>query len=83
MAFLKLKDGQLFYRWDGPENSPVVLFSNSLGSTHRMWDPQLEAFTPHFRLLRYDGRGHGESTATPGPYSIEQLADDVWARRRG
>lgn len=77
MAFLKLKDSQLFYQWDGPENAPVVVFSNSLGTSHRMWDPQLDAFTRHFRVLRYDGRGHGQSTATPGPYTIEQLAGDV------
>ena len=77
MAFLKLNDAQLFYQWDGPENAPVVVFSNSLGTTHRMWDPQLDAFTRHFRLLRYDGRGHGQSSATPGPYTIEQLAGDV------
>ena len=77
MPFLKLNDAQLFYQWDGPENAAVVLFSNSLGSTHRMWDPQLEAFTRHFRVLRYDGRGHGQSSATPGPYTIEQLAGDV------
>jgi 3-oxoadipate enol-lactonase len=77
MAFLKLKDTQLFYQWDGPENVPVLLFSNSLGTTHRMWDPQLDAFTHHFRVLRYDSRGHGQSSATPGPYTIEQLAGDI------
>ena len=77
MAFLKLDGGQLFYQWDGPEQGPVLVFSNSLGSTHRMWDAQLEAFTRHFRVLRYDGRGHGQSSATPGPYTIEQLAGDV------
>ncbi|HEV3419814.1 MAG TPA: 3-oxoadipate enol-lactonase [Candidatus Acidoferrum sp.] len=77
MAFLKLNDAQLFYHWDGPEHAPALVFSNSLGTTHRMWDPQLEPFTRHFRVLRYDGRGHGQSSATPGPYSIEQLAGDV------
>src|SRR5882762_7561587 len=77
MAFLKLNNAQLFYQWDGPENAPVVVFSNSLGTTHRMWDPQLDAFTRHFRVLRYDGRGHGQSAATPGPYTIQQLAGDV------
>ncbi len=77
MAFVKLQDAQLFYQWDGPENAPVVVFSNSLGTTHRMWDLQIDAFTKHFRVLRYDGRGHGQSSATPGLYSIEQLAGDV------
>lgn len=77
MPIAKLPDAQLFYQWDGPENAPVIVFSNSLGTTHRMWDPQPEALAKHFRLLRYDTRGHGQSSVTPGPYSIEQLADDV------
>ena len=77
MAFAKLQDAQLFYQWDGPENAPVIVFSNSLGTTHRMWEPQLEAFTTHFRVLRYDTRGHGQSSVTPGPYTIEQLGGDV------
>jgi 3-oxoadipate enol-lactonase len=42
-----------------------------------MWDPQLSDFTKHFRVLRYDTRGHGQSEATPGDYSIGQLAHDV------
>ena len=77
MPFAKLPDAQLFYQWDGPENAPVLVFSNSLGTTHHMWDPQVEAFSKHFRLLRYDTRGHGQSTVTPGPYTIEKLAADV------
>jgi len=77
MGFVKLNDAQLFYRWDGPENAPVVIFSNSLGTTHEMWNGQVEAFTKHFRVLRYDNRGHGQSSVTPGPYSIEQLGRDV------
>jgi 3-oxoadipate enol-lactonase len=77
MAIAKLKDTQLFYQLDGPEGAPVLVFSNSLGTTHRLWDPQVEAFSKDFRMLRYDSRGHGESSLTPGPYNIEQLAGDV------
>jgi len=77
MALAKLSDVQLFYRWDGPEGAPVLLFSSSLGTTHHMWDPQIEAFGKDFRVLRYDSRGHGESSVTPGTYSIEMLAGDV------
>jgi 3-oxoadipate enol-lactonase len=77
MPFAQLPDAQLFYQWDGPEHAPVLVFSNSLGTTHRMWDPQVEAFSKHFRLLRYDTRGHGQTGSTPGPYTIEQLALDV------
>jgi 3-oxoadipate enol-lactonase len=77
MAFAKLPDAQLFYQWDGPEKMPALVFSNSLGTTHRMWDAQIEAFSKQFRVLRYDNRGHGQSSVTPGPYTIEKLADDI------
>ena len=42
-----------------------------------MWDAQLADFSKHFRILRYDTRGHGQSSVTPGAYSIEQLSHDV------
>ncbi len=77
MPFAKLPDAQLYYEWSGPEHAPVLILSNSLGTTHRMWDPQVAAFTTHFRLLRYDTRGHGQSSATPGPYTVEKLGWDV------
>jgi 3-oxoadipate enol-lactonase len=53
------------------------VLSNSLGTDHRMWDAQMEALTQHFRVLRYDGRGHGQSDAPDGPYTIAALAEDV------
>jgi 3-oxoadipate enol-lactonase len=77
MPFAKLHDARIYYEWSGPEHAPALVFSNSLGTTHRMWDPQVNAFTKHFRMLRYDTRGHGQSSATPGPYTIEQLSWDV------
>ncbi|MFN3008333.1 3-oxoadipate enol-lactonase [Mycolicibacterium wolinskyi] len=61
----------------GRPDAPVVVFSNSLGSTHRMWDAQLAAFEERFRVVRYDARGHGQSPVPDGPYSIDDLADDV------
>ena len=67
------------HRLDGPEEGPVLALSNSLGTTHRMWDPQLDALTERFRVLRYDTRGHGESPAPPGPYSVEELSGDALA----
>ncbi|MDP6954116.1 MAG: AraC family transcriptional regulator, partial [Alphaproteobacteria bacterium] len=45
------------YRWDGPEGAPVLTLSNSLASTHAMWDTQMPALTPSWRVLRYDTRG--------------------------
>jgi 3-oxoadipate enol-lactonase len=74
---VRLAEGELNYRWDGREDLPVLVLSNSLGTDLRMWDTQIEAFTEHFRVLRYDTRGHGQSLVSPGPYSIEQLGRDV------
>lgn len=64
---------------DGPEGAPVLMMSNSLGTTHRMWDDQVAPFTQHFRLVRYDRRGHGKSGAPKGPYTMERLGRDVLA----
>lgn len=63
----------------GPPDAPVVVLSNSLGSTTTMWDPQADALAEHFRVVRYDTRGHGESPVPAGPYDIDDLADDVVA----
>jgi 3-oxoadipate enol-lactonase/4-carboxymuconolactone decarboxylase len=57
----------------------VLVFSHSLGLDHGMWDAQAADLLPHFRVLRYDTRGHGASSATPGDYSIAELARDVLA----
>jgi len=70
---------KMAYRFDGPADAPVLMLSNSLMSTHRMWDPQMTALTAKFRVLRYDTRGHGASETTEGPYSIDMLARDAEA----
>ena len=44
---------------EGPESAPVLMLSNSLGTNLHMWDEQVAPFTRHFRLVRYDRRGHG------------------------
>jgi 3-oxoadipate enol-lactonase len=60
-------------------SGPAVVLSNSLGSTHRMWDAQLAELEQHFTVVRYDTRGHGASPVPDGPYTIDDLADDVVA----
>ncbi len=65
------------YRLDGPVDAPVLLMSNGLAADLSMWDAQIPFLTAHFRTLRYDNRGHGETPASPGPYSIDLLASDV------
>ena len=62
---------------EGTAESPVLVLSPSLGTGHAMWDPQVAGLTEHFRLIRYDPRGHGRSPVPPEPYEIADLAEDV------
>ncbi|TCC48827.1 3-oxoadipate enol-lactonase [Kribbella capetownensis] len=63
----------------GRAGGPVVVLSNSLGARWSMWDANLAAWEEHFRVVRYDTRGHGRSAGPAGPYTIDDLADDVIA----
>lgn len=64
---------------DGDAAAPALILSNSLGTTLEMWDPQVTAFSEHYRVIRYDARGHGGSPVTPAPYSFADLGQDVLA----
>lgn len=77
MPTLTLQDVNIHYDLSGPGRAPVLLFSNSLGTSLAMWDPQMPELSRNYRTLRYDLRGHGQSQVTPGPYTIPQLAADV------
>ncbi len=77
MAMIETNGTRLRYRFDGPENAPVLLFSNSLCTRLEMWDEQARAFAGPYRVLRYDKRGHGESDVPPGPYDFDMLSRDV------
>jgi 3-oxoadipate enol-lactonase len=70
---------EVHHRFDGPEDAPALVLSNSLGTTGGMWDAQVPALAERFRVLRYDTRGHGASPAPPGPYSLDDLGGDVLA----
>jgi len=76
MPFAEVGDLRTHYTLTG-EKDPVLVLSNSLGTDFSMWDPQLPELQRRFRVLRYDTRGHGESSMTPGDYTIEQLGRDV------
>ena len=67
------------YRVDGPDSAPALVFSNSLGSDLDLWQPQLTPCSGAFRVIRYDQRGHGRSSAPPGPYTLDQLGRDAVA----
>ena len=67
------------YEFFGPEGAPVVVLSHSLGSSSVMWAPQLPQLAEKYRVLCYDTRGHGGSSAPEGAYSLDQLGDDALA----
>ena len=65
------------YQTFGDHTKPALIFSNSLGTQFSMWQPQLDALKKDFYMICYDTRGHGQSSAPQGPYSIELLGEDV------
>ncbi len=77
MPHTKINGASLYYQFDGPNDAPVVLLCNSLGTNLHMWDAQMPALSKTYRMLRYDSRGHGQSDVTPGPYTIEMLGQDA------
>ena len=68
---------RMSYRFDGDAGRPVLMLSNSIATSHRMWDGQIAQLSTAFRVLRYDTRGHGQSDAPAGAYSLDRLGHDV------
>jgi 3-oxoadipate enol-lactonase len=77
VPFVETKDLRMHYELDGPPDGATLVLSNSLGTNLTLWDPQLPVFAKSFRVLRYDSRGHGQTSAIQGEYSIEMLARDA------
>ncbi len=67
------------YQLDGATNKPVLVLSHSLGTDLSLWDAVVPLLMPHVQVLRYDIRGHGQSSVTPEPYSIDVLGADILA----
>ena len=67
----------IHFELSGKAQAPVVVLSHSLACSQVMWWPQIELLETHFRVLRYDTRGHGQSQAPQGPFTLEQLVDDA------
>jgi 3-oxoadipate enol-lactonase len=78
MPFVDVGELRTHYELTG-DKEPVLVLSNSLGTDLSMWDPQLAELQRRFRILRYDTRGQGQSSVTPGDYTIEQLGRDALA----
>ncbi len=69
----------LFYRLDGEARKPALLLLNAIGTDHTLWDRLVPLLEPDFRILRMDGRGHGQSDAPAGDYDLGMLAGDALA----
>jgi 3-oxoadipate enol-lactonase len=79
MAVIQSAGCPLYVETSGPERAPVIMLSNSLGTTHEMWEPQMKAFSRDYRVVRYDRRGHGRSGVPEGPYTMAMLGRDALA----
>jgi len=82
MPFVRTGDITTHYLLEGPETAPVVMFSNSLGTSYSIWDHQAAALRGKYRVLRYDTRGHGLTDALDAGeagYTMDMLADDAAA----
>src|SRR5512139_272226 len=80
MPTINADDGcPIYVEVEGPSGAPVLMLSNSLGTNLHMWDDQVGEWSKHFRVVRYDRRGHGKSGVPKGPYSMERFGRDVLA----
>lgn len=77
MPIFEKKDVTINYETFGNKDKPALIFSNSLGTTYHMWQPQIDALRNDYFVICYDTRGHGKSSAPSGPYSFDQLGQDV------
>ncbi|PWW02385.1 3-oxoadipate enol-lactonase [Paenibacillus cellulosilyticus] len=76
-SFTTIDGVRIVYRIDGSSDKPILMLANSIATTMNMWDGQIAEFSKHFRVLRYDYRGHGGSDTPDGPYSFDRLGRDV------
>lgn len=74
---MKVKANGIDIHYEIEGSGPWLTMSHSLACNLHMWDPQMPALTKKFKVLRFDTRGHGQSSAPAGEYTLEQLADDV------
>lgn len=78
LSFFTTGDGvRIAYREDGRPDAPALLLANSIGTNLHMWRWQVADLAEHFRVIRYDFRGHGSSDIAPGAYSNDRLGRDV------
>ena len=75
MVNLSLGALSVAYDLDGPDNAPTVVLAHCFVADRDFWRPHLTALAG-FQVLRFDARGHGETSRPDGPYSIDDMTDD-------
>jgi 3-oxoadipate enol-lactonase len=70
---------RLHHQVDGDLTAPALVLGPSVGTGLGMWDAQVPALAEHWRVIRFDTRGHGRSPVPDGPYTVADLAEDVLA----
>jgi pimeloyl-ACP methyl ester carboxylesterase len=75
-GYAEVEGGRLYYEVTG--RGPAVALVHGFTLDHRMWDPQLEAFSRRFKVIRYDMRGFGRSSL-PEPGGAFMHARDLKA----
>jgi 3-oxoadipate enol-lactonase len=79
IAYVEIDGLDIAFRVDGRDHADALVLVHSLGADLRMWDPQMDELTRHFRVIRYDCRGHGESDVPSEPASLNRLGADLLA----
>lgn len=77
MPFAQIDDVQVYYQTDGQRSKPCLVLSNSLGTDLGMWDRQAAALAGHYFVVRYDTRGHGQSSRGSAAVTLARLGQDV------
>lgn len=77
MEFLTVNDVTTAFQTDGPRDAPVVVLTHGLGMNMSMWDDVIPMLPTDLRILRFDIRGHGHSSAPPPPYAMGALVRDT------
>ena len=76
-----ISNGDLSFHYEehGPISAPPILLAHAMGTSLRIWDQQIAVLSENFRVIAYDWRGHGHSSAPPGPYTLSEFVDDAVA----
>ncbi|MBK0402799.1 3-oxoadipate enol-lactonase [Adhaeribacter sp. BT258] len=77
MPIIRLSSHNCFYLYEDFGKPETIVFSNSLGTNLTMWDAVVEMVKAEFNVLRYDTRGHGQSSINSATVSIPELGQDV------